>query len=183
MVRKLFRMFLAPRLLPFLFALSGCASGTHDKLADAFVSPLHDLNLIRVEIPMVLKKAQQGPYAVAPEADCAGLALEVSELDAVLGPDLDAPSSGDEPSLMEQGAGVAEGAAVGAVRGTTEGLVPFRGWVRRLTGAERHSRNVAAAIVAGTVRRAFIKGLMRSRTCAASQSAARVFPTSPGAKA
>ena len=29
---------------------------------------------------------------------------------------------------------------------TTTGIVPFRGWVRRLTGAERHSKRVAAAI-------------------------------------
>lgn len=162
------------RLLPFIFALalSGCASSEHDKLADAFASPLHDLNLVRVEIPPVLKKAQQGPYAVAPEAACPELLAEVRELDAVLGPDLDAPPSGSDPTLLEQGAGMAEGAAVGAVRGTTESLVPFRGWVRRLTGAERHSRNVAAAIVAGTVRRAFIKGLMNSRPCASAPPAA-----------
>lgn len=152
-------------ILFLTLALSACASNSHDQLADAFTSPLHDLNLIRVEIPSVLLKAQKQPYAVTPETPCMDLFAEVRELDAVLGPDLDAPATA-APGLIEQGAGEVENVAVGAVRGTAESIVPFRGWVRRLTGAERHSRNVAAAIVAGTVRRAFIKGLMNARSCA-----------------
>lgn len=160
-------VFASRRLAPFFLALalSACASGSHDRLAGAFTSPLHDLNLMRVEIPPVLLKAQKQPYAVSAETPCTDLLAEVRELDAVLGPDLDAPAVAG-PGLAEQGAGEVENAAIGAVRGTTESIVPFRGWVRRLTGAERHSRAVAAAIVAGTVRRAFIKGLMHSRSCA-----------------
>ena len=40
-----------------------------------------------------------------------------------------------------------------AVRRTVEGMVPFRSWVRKLTGAEKHSKEVAASIIAGGVRR------------------------------
>ena len=59
------------------------------------------------------------------------------------------------------------GAAVGALRGAAEGVVPFRGWVRKLSGAERYSKDVAAAIAAGTIRRAFLKGLGQAAGCTA----------------
>lgn len=44
-------------------------------------------------------------------------------------------------------------------------MIPFRGWVRKLSGAERHSRKVEAAIAAGTVRRAFLKGVAITKDC------------------
>ena len=63
--------------------------------------------------------------------------------------------------LLERGAD----AAGNALQRTAEGVVPFRGWVRKLSGAERYSRQVAAAIAAGTVRRAFFKGLGQAQGC------------------
>ena len=56
-------------------------------------------------------------------------------------------------------------AAVGALQKTVEGAIPFRGWVRKLTGAERYSRKVAAAITAGSIRRAFLKGVAAADGC------------------
>ena len=56
-------------------------------------------------------------------------------------------------------------AAERALQGAAESVVPFRSWVRKLTGAEKHSKHVAAAIAAGTVRRAFLKGLRVARGC------------------
>ncbi|HEX5775342.1 MAG TPA: hypothetical protein VFX95_01555, partial [Caulobacteraceae bacterium] len=44
-------------------------------------------------------------------------------------------------------------------------VIPFRGWVRKLTGAERHDRLVGQAIHAGQVRRAYLKGLGEARGC------------------
>jgi hypothetical protein len=37
--------------------------------------------------------------------------------------------------------------------------------VRKLSGAERHSKQVAASIAAGTARRAFLKGMATSQQC------------------
>jgi hypothetical protein len=51
--------------------------------------------------------------------------------------------------------------------------VPFRGWVRKLSGAERYSKEVAAAIAAGTVRRAYLKGLGEAKGCAAPAAPSR----------
>ena len=51
------------------------------------------------------------------------------------------------------------------MRDAAEGVVPFRGWVRKLSGADRYSREVAAAIAAGTIRRGFLKGLGAAAAC------------------
>ena len=88
-------------------------------------------------------------------------------LDAVLGADLDAPPRSDDPGLVERGGTAVGDAAVGAFRRTAEDVVPFRGWVRKLSGAERYSKEVAAAIAAGTIRRGFLKGLGQAAGCTA----------------
>lgn len=156
------------------FALAGCSStpgkreghgegkgdGITQAVTQAATTPLSDLNVVRAEIPAVLRAAAAAPYAVPADASCAALAAEVRALDELLGPDLDAPP-GARPSLLERG----EDAATGALQRTAEGVIPFRGWVRKLSGAERYSRQVSAAITAGGVRRGFLRGLQTGKAC------------------
>lgn len=165
-------------------ALAGCASSPHPPagseggakpaspvsekaVTQAALTPLNDLNLVRADIPEVLRAAAREPYAEPADRSCAGIATAVQALDAVLGADLDTPPSANNPSLIERGSDAAGNAAVGALRSTAEGAIPFRGWVRKLTGAERYSREVAAAIAAGTVRRAYLKGIGLASSCEA----------------
>jgi hypothetical protein len=145
-----------------------------DQITDAATTPLNDLNLVKVDIPPVLVAAQQGPYLPPLKQTCEEIINQVSELDAVLGADVDVPGK-PKPGLVERGAKAAGNAAVGAFRGVAEGIVPYRSWVRKLTGAERYSKEVAAAISAGTVRRAFLKGIGYANGC--------VFIISPVIKA
>jgi hypothetical protein len=128
-------------------------------------SPLNDFNLVRTKIPPVLLLAQKAPYASPVDPSCDGLAQEIRALDAALGPDLDAPSTSGDRGLLERGKSEAGEAAAGALRHTAEGLIPFRGWVRKLSGAERYSKQVLQAITAGIVRRAYLKGLGQARGC------------------
>jgi hypothetical protein len=155
-------------LLLALFALVfvGCATNDADKVTTAATTPLSDLNLVNAPIPETLVAAQQGPYALPASMDCTVIAADIRKLDEVLGPDLDAPVSEANRGLVERGAEGVGNAAVGALQRTAEGVVPFRGWVRKLTGAERYSKRVAAAIAAGTVRRGFLKGLSAAQKCA-----------------
>ena len=168
-----------PRLLLIMmsFALGACSSaqtepdgagpgaGKEGTFKEIAYTPLSDLNLVRAKIPPVLLAARTSPYALPRKTDCQILEAEIRALDHVLGADLDAPPDEDDPGLLERGANLAGDAAVGAVRGAAEGIVPFRSWVRKLTGAERHSKEVAAAIAAGGVRRAFLKGLGQAAGC------------------
>jgi len=134
------------------------------QLAGAATTPLSDLNLLRTKIPAVLLTALHAPYAPPMDGTCAGLAAEVQALDAALGEDLDGPKA-PSPSLAERGRAEVDEAAVGAVKSSAEALIPFRGWVRKLTGAERASRQVTRAIAAGIVRRAYLKGLGQAQGC------------------
>jgi len=166
---------------PFFVALAAClltacasssergtaapGGGTQQQLTQAATTPLADLNLVRAEIPAVLAAAQKAPYALPADRSCAALGSQVQALDAALGADLDTPPTANDPGLVERGSAAVGQAAVGAVRGAAEGVVPFRGWVRKLTGAEQYSKDVAAAIAAGTIRRAFLKGVGQASGC------------------
>ena len=150
-------------LLAAALLLSACASSSQDKVTNAATTPLSDLNVVRADIPDVLKAAAAAPYAVPADASCGGRAAGIRSLDEVLGPDIDAPATAGNTGLLERG----EDAATGALQRTAEGVIPFRGWVRKLTGAERYARQVSAAITAGGVRRGFLRGLAAAKACTA----------------
>lgn len=164
------------RLVPIAlcaFALAGCVSPRYDVdgtiqtpqeanregLTGAASAPLRDLNVVRTKIPPILLQAYADPYA-RPAEGCAGLVAEVQGLNEAMGSDLDEPPS-EEGDLIHR----ASDTAFGAMAGAASDLIPLRGWVRKLTGAERHSRLVNDAITAGGVRRAYLKGLGEARGC------------------
>lgn len=151
-----------------VLALAACSAPQTQKVSTAATTPLSDFNLVRADIPEVLRAAQQAPYGPPADPSCAGLAAAVKALDEVLGPDLDSPPGEGGPGLLERG----EDVATGALQRTAEGVVPFRGWVRKLSGAERYSRLVTASIVAGGVRRGFLKGQAVASHCPAPPAAA-----------
>lgn len=155
------------RLAMFALAcmIAACASSDHAKLETAATTPLNDLNLAQIPIPEVLVVAQKGVYAVPDDPSCQFLASQIALFDEALGPDLDAPATDANPGLIERGGKAANDTAMGALQRTAEGVIPFRGWIRQITGAERYSRKVAAAISAGIIRRAFLKGIRSTRGC------------------
>lgn len=163
-MKKFIFVFKALALVTAL-SLSACATKTQSGITAAATAPLNDLNIVRAEIPDVLEQAQKQPYSLPGDRSCDALGLQVQELDEVLGADVDASTPESNQSLIERGTDVAKNSAIGALRRTAEGVVPFRGWVRKLSGAERYSKHVSAAIAAGTVRRAFLKGIGASHGC------------------
>lgn len=154
------------------FVLAGCAvqmkRGRDDataRLTEVASAPLVDLNLIRTKIPEALNVARENPYLAPPDHSCAALAEEITRLDEALGPDLDVAKPDPQQDFLDRGTTEAKSWAWDALKGTAEGLLPYRGWLRRLTGAERHSKEVSAAIAAGIVRRAYLKGIGQAVGC------------------
>lgn len=145
--------------------LASCTTPQSDGIAGAATAPLSDLNLVNAPIPDVLSAAQRAPYAQPASTACTALAAEIRALDEVLGADLDTPPTDANPGLVERAGTLVVDQATSSLRRTTEGLIPFRSWVRKLSGAERYSRQVSAAIAAGTVRRAFLKGVSVAQGC------------------
>jgi hypothetical protein len=166
------RLHLLTLTLTAAFVLTGCASSSQDKVATAATTPFSDLNVVRADIPDVLKAAAAAPYAAPADASCPGLAASIRALDEVLGPDLDSPHTSGNPGLLDRG----EDAATGALQRTAEGVIPFRGWVRKLSGAERYARQVSGAITAGGVRRGFLRGLAVAKSCVAAPAKAASAP-------
>jgi hypothetical protein len=167
------------RLLIALFlvgAVSACSTtenqtvngpaSTQDRIGKAIVSPLGDINLVQDTISPVLTEALKNPYQMPVDNSCAGLTEQVKKLDATLGADLDANVVSTDKSMSEKGSVLAQDEAVGSVERTINGAIPFRSWIRKFSGAEKHSKEMTAAIAAGIVRRAFLKGVGQEHGCA-----------------
>lgn len=140
--------------------LMACASTDQTRVSTAAATPLNDFNLGNAPIPEVLKIAQRSPYAAPASQECLSLAADIAAFDAVLGPDVD-----NADAVGKKDGDIVGDEAANALQRTAEGIVPFRGWIRKLTGAEKHSNAVAAAIAAGTMRRGFLKGIRFARDC------------------
>ena len=114
----------------------------------------------------MLQRAVTDPYDVTGLNRCEPIAAEIGRLDAALGPDLDEAPPPDNRSKGKKVADAAYGAGVAGVRDTTRDVLPFRNWIRRLTGASKHDKAVAKAIQSGGVRRGYLKGVGMRMNCA-----------------
>lgn len=132
-----------------------------ESVEGAAMTPLRDLNVVRSKVPPVLLAALADPYARPPRGwKCPQLIALIQPLDAALGDDLDLLPAEDE-DLMDRSRGIALGTSVDIAMSA----IPFHGWIRKLSGAERHDRFVQSAILAGDVRRAYLKGLGEAKGC------------------
>ncbi|MBB5746033.1 hypothetical protein [Brevundimonas variabilis] len=132
----------------------------------AATAPLDDFNLRRETIPTVLLQARNNPYDMRNLGRCSTIAREVARLDDALGPDTDEPPQGQGTTRSEQMADAGADLALDMVRDGVRDFIPGRSWIRRLSGAEQHSREVQASIQAGLMRRSFLKGMGMQQNCA-----------------
>ncbi|RAK61330.1 hypothetical protein DJ021_16735 [Phenylobacterium hankyongense] len=151
------------------------SAANREDIKGAVSAPLRDLNVRRTWIPEVLLQAMADPYGrPSKKLKCTELAALLKPLNDALGADLDEPSV-DEDDLLQKG----RTTALGAVAGVASDAIPFRGWVRKLSGAERHDRLVQAAITAGGVRRAYLKGLGEAHGCSPPATPSHVLAGAP----
>lgn len=141
------------------------SEANRDGITGAMTAPLRDVNIVRTKIPRVLLEAMDDPYQRPVRSDCKTLIALVQPLDTALGEDIDRNPPAENEDLMDRGRKAAGGAALGAVASAAQDMIPMRGWVRKLTGAERHDRLVQSAVASGAVRRAYLKGLGEARGC------------------
>lgn len=120
--------------------------------------PLRDLNIIRDGIPPALAAMMDDPYSLKGLRGCPDYAREIAVVTAMLGPDVDSRQ-----------ARAAKGTSTEFVLGTAEsvvgGLIPGMGIVRRVSGAEAARKQAQAAALAGSLRRAFLKGRASGKGC------------------
>ncbi len=138
-------------------------SQTRSGIGEAAMSPLNDLNLRRDAIPKMLTKIDS-PYDLPRNLDCIQIGRLVGQLNGVLGPDWDTPEP-DERLRTEKLADSAAEATLDALASEASGFIPFRGLVRKMTGAEKHQKKYNRAFKIGAQRRAYLKGLGEARNC------------------
>ncbi len=124
-------------------------------------SPLRDLNMLRTKIPEVLLQALADPYERPGSGRCIDLIARLNPLNDALGDDLDLTAKAGEDGMMAKG----KTTALTMASGAASDVIPFRGWIRKLSGAEQHDKYVQAAITAGAVRRAYLKGMGEAKGC------------------
>lgn len=121
---------------------------------DVVATPASDLNLKKNEIPPLLLAAEQRPYVLRGLDTCRQLGGAIGELDAILGDDVDVPQN--------DGRKMSAGRVAQSVVGS---LIPFRGLIREISGANQSDRALQAAILAGVARRSFLKGIGQGKGC------------------
>jgi len=136
-------------------AIARQSDGDDIGIEDIATAPLRDLNLRRDRIPAALLRARLAPYADVGMDNCAGIKQEIGNLDAVLGEDMDT-------AMPDGGGGLAPGKAA---RDVLTSLIPYRGVIRELSGANDHEQAFRQAIAAGLMRRAYLKGLGQAKNC------------------
>lgn len=129
-----------------------------DAAGDVAATPLSDINVMKDEIPDVLNRAVDNPYAVEGLRRCQEIIPAVIELNEVLGPDYD-------EIVIEDVADKRRATAKRVGSNIVGSLIPFRGIVREISGAASHERKWQEAIYAGIARRAFLKGMGQQRRC------------------
>ena len=154
-------------ILTLALLCAACASQPASKtssmsegMAGAVTQPFRDLNIMREEQQAALLQAAAAPYK--PPEDCVRGERELVSLNEALGPDIDASAG------AKSGVGEFVGEfAIDAVRGVTS--LPFRGIVRRLTGADKREKAAKTAVFAGALRRAYLKGFAGGARCAVAE--------------
>ncbi len=158
-----------PRILAtglLAVAVASCSTGrtsdTRRGVSDAAYIPFRDVGLIRPEIPLLLRNLQY-PYATASLNDCSAVSREIAQLDGVLGPESYQP--GPNRNVWDRSGDFVEEQAIEAAQDTAADLIPFRSWVRRISGANRAEREALRAVANGQQRRTFLRGYGASLGC------------------
>lgn len=125
---------------------------------DVVTKPFTDLNLKRDPIPTILQRAAAAPYWLQSGASCQAIGDEIGKLNLVLGDDIDIVQ---EESLMQK----RENSVGSFAKSVVGSLIPFGSLIREISGAKENERRWNLAIYAGSVRRAYLKGVGQQMRC------------------
>jgi len=146
--------------------VGGCATGrtadTRRGVMSAAATPMRDVGLIKPDIPPLLRNYEY-PYGTASLVSCQAVAYEIGELDAVLGPESFQP--GPARNIWDKSGDLAEQGTVAVAQSAANGLIPFRSWVRMISGASAAERDALRAFANGQQRRTFLRGYGASMGC------------------
>lgn len=127
---------------------------------DVATTPVDDLNLKDRKYPAILLDLEDDPYNQEglqtgdASSYCDKVTAQIVALDEVLGEDLD---------LADKARRKITAGSVG--REVVGMLIPFRGLIREASGANSERHRMAGLVMAGMMRRAYLKGLGQKAGC------------------
>jgi hypothetical protein len=130
-----------------------------DTMSGVAEKPLKDLNIIKAEVDPYLEPLMANPYAMTNLKTCKDLKAAVARLDSILGPDVDSAAAQNQTKQSPAEFALETGASVAG------SLIPLSGLIRKISGAEARQKYANAAVYAGGLRRAYVKGLAKGRGC------------------
>ncbi len=133
------------------------AAGSAERMA---VQPLRDLNIVRDGVPAALLAVMDAPYSLTGLRGCAAYRREIARMTTLVGPDVDSAAARAAPGSSAE-------FVLGTAESVVAGLVPGRGVIRRVSGADAAEKQARAATLAGSLRRAFLKGRAGGMNCPA----------------
>ncbi len=122
--------------------------------------PLKDFNIMKAKPKPDLEAVMDDPYSLKGLRTCKQYRTEVAKMTRSLGPDVDAPEAGDK----RRGDSRAE-FALGAGETVANSFIPGGALIRKISGADKRQKYAQAAVFAGSLRRAYLKGLMLGKNC------------------
>lgn len=132
-------------------------------VVDVASSPFRDIGLVRPEVPQTLQGLGY-PYSNRGlHAGCDAVLYEIGKLDAILGDENFQP--GTERGISSKGIDAIEGAVLNSARNAAGDIIPYRGWVRQISGAAKAEKEAQRAIVQGQTRRAYLRGYGAALGC------------------
>ncbi|MEH6790732.1 hypothetical protein [Parasphingorhabdus sp.] len=141
-----------------------------DHMENAVTQPARDVNLKQDEIPARLLEIQKAPYDLAGIEGCRAITTEIASLRPILGPDVNETVRVSRAEKRERSVSRVASGIIG-------GLIPFRGIVREVSGANAAELRYQQAMAAGFARRSFLKGMAHSSGCK-TETAELAAPTS-----
>lgn len=151
-------------------------------ITEGVLAPLADLNMRKEAIPPILTAL--AVYEKAVPESCAGIEIEIADLESYVGSDVDTLQTASADGLVSfsglsnRVTDLADDQAYSLVSDITTDFIPFRSMVRRATGATAHDRAVREAYRRGRLRRSYLKGVGFAMGCdggAAPQAPARTM--------
>lgn len=132
-------------------------------VVDAAASPFRDIGLVRPEVPRTLQGLKYPYSSTNLTLGCDQVLYEIGQLDAILGAESFQP--GAERGISSRGLDAVEGAVLNAARDSAGDIIPYRGWVRRISGAAKAEKDATNAIIQGQTRRAYLRGFGAALGC------------------
>jgi hypothetical protein len=131
-----------------------------DSAGRVAAQPLRDLNVTREGIPPEIEAIMEDPYSLKGLKGCADYRAAIDRITKVIGPDVDSKEA-------REASGTSAEFMIGAAESAVLGLIPGRGLIRQVSGASAAEKRARAATLAGSLRRAFLKGRMSGLNCKA----------------